>query len=319
MKKSENKYFIFDHPQKYNFRFILKYVFITIINFFYHLWLHVNAPKIVSKKYIVSVCAIFKDEAPYLQEWIEFCRTIGVDHFYLYNNNSVDDFMNILQPYIKDEIVTLIDWPQNQQQMQAYLNCIERFSGETNWIGFIDIDEFIVPIHDNNIKNYLYKFSKYPSVKLYWQVFGTSGYLTRDITSPVVADFTVCWRKHDEVGKCFYNTAFDFNPNVSQNKGFHHSFWGVHNGINIPPVNCFGAFSNRGIEKANTTDFPIQINHYFTKSLNEYVHKASKGDVYYKKNPHDFSYFYRHEMCSGEVDYHAYKYLVKVKQVLQRK
>lgn len=316
MQKSENKYFIFDRPKKYNFKFFLKYVCITILNFFYHVWVRIGSPKETSKTYTVSICAIFKNEGPYLFEWIEFCRTIGIDHFYLYNNNSTDDFLNVLQPYIESKVVTLIDWPQRQGQIAAYQDCIKNFSSETNWLGFIDIDEFIVPIHDNNIKTYLKKFSRYPSVKLYWQVFGTSGYVERNIKSSILSDFIVCWRKHDEVGKCFYNTAFKFKPNIPQNKGLHHSLWGTHNGINIPPVNCFGAFSNRGIEKATTSDFPIQVNHYFTKSFNEYIQKTSKGDVYYKKNPHTLAYFYRHEMYCGKVDYSAYKYLLKVKQVL---
>jgi hypothetical protein len=43
-------------------------------------------------KHYLSICAIFKDEAPYLQEWIEFHRLLGVEKFYLYNNNSRDNF-----------------------------------------------------------------------------------------------------------------------------------------------------------------------------------------------------------------------------------
>ncbi|KIC71464.1 hypothetical protein DB44_DM00010, partial [Candidatus Protochlamydia amoebophila] len=31
--------------------------------------------------YDLSVCAIFKNEAPYLKEWIEYHRLIGVKHF----------------------------------------------------------------------------------------------------------------------------------------------------------------------------------------------------------------------------------------------
>ncbi|WP_369598480.1 glycosyltransferase family 2 protein, partial [uncultured Muribaculum sp.] len=40
----------------------------------------------------VSLCLIFKDEEPYLKEWIDYHILIGVDHFYLYNNNSSDRF-----------------------------------------------------------------------------------------------------------------------------------------------------------------------------------------------------------------------------------
>ena len=38
------------------------------------------------KKYKLSICAIFKNEANYLKEWIEYHRMVGVEHFYLYNS-----------------------------------------------------------------------------------------------------------------------------------------------------------------------------------------------------------------------------------------
>lgn len=39
----------------------------------------------------LSIGAIFKDEAPYLAEWIEFHRLVGVEHFFLYDNLSTDE------------------------------------------------------------------------------------------------------------------------------------------------------------------------------------------------------------------------------------
>ena len=38
----------------------------------------------------IAVCAIFKDEAPYLLEWLAFHKMIGVDLFFLYDNDSSD-------------------------------------------------------------------------------------------------------------------------------------------------------------------------------------------------------------------------------------
>ena len=35
------------------------------------------------RQYKVSIGAIFKNEALYLKEWIEFHRIVGVEHFYL--------------------------------------------------------------------------------------------------------------------------------------------------------------------------------------------------------------------------------------------
>ncbi|GHN61569.1 hypothetical protein ME806_18650 [Lactobacillus delbrueckii] len=41
--------------------------------------------------------------------------------------------------------------------------------------------------------------------------------------------------------------------------------------------------------------------------------KKSKGDVFFKANPHDLEYFYNHEMRCTSTDYSIYKYLVKLK------
>jgi hypothetical protein len=54
---------------------------------------------------------MFKDEAPWLKEWISYHHNIlGVEHFYLYNNDSSDDYREVLRPWIDQHIVELIDW-----------------------------------------------------------------------------------------------------------------------------------------------------------------------------------------------------------------
>ena len=60
----------------------------------------------------LSVGAIFRDEADYLQEWIEFHRLVGVERFFLYDNGSVDDWRTVLAPYMRDGIVDVHDWPR---------------------------------------------------------------------------------------------------------------------------------------------------------------------------------------------------------------
>jgi hypothetical protein len=57
----------------------------------------------------VGIAAVFNDEAPYLKEWIDYHRLIGVKHFYLYNHSSTDDYQNVLKPYIDEELVDLIE------------------------------------------------------------------------------------------------------------------------------------------------------------------------------------------------------------------
>lgn len=315
----QNKYFINDIQSTSAIKYMAKRCFSLVESFYYKSYQYLYRISIKEKKYNVSICAIFKNEATYLKEWLEFNHLVGVEHFYLYNNNSEDDYEVVLKPYIKSGLVTLIDWPQNQRQMECYQTCIKDFSAETKWLGFIDIDEFIVPKSTDSIYEFLKPFeNKAGAVNLYWKLFGTSGRLDRDLSGLVCEDFTVCWPKYCDIGKCFYNTAFGFDFESKYAKGLHHKFWANYKGKNIPPVNVFNhiCVGNRNI--ADMSDFPIQINHYFTKSYKEYAMKRSKGDVYFKINPHDEEYFYEHEMKCTSTDYSAYKYLVKLKLRMEK-
>lgn len=316
----EDKYFIFDQPLKDSMRSRFKTVCWYIQSKLIKLKLANCSVEIKNKKYNVSVCAIFKNEAPYLREWLEFNHLVGVEHFYMYNNNSEDDFRTVLEPYIKAGLVTLVEWPHNQMQMESYKDCIKKYSSETKWLGFIDIDEFIVPKSTDNIYDFLNPFEKKSgSVNIYWRLFGTSGRIDRNLSDLVSEDFTVCWPKYCNIGKCFYNTAFGFDSNSKKNDCLHHWFWANYNGKDIPPVNIFNhiCVGNRNV--ADSADFPIQINHYFTKSYKEYALKRAKGDVYFKINPHDEAYFYEHEMKCTATDYSAYKYLIKLKLAMGKK
>ena len=314
----ENKYFILDEPVNHGPRYAIRCVRDAFAALLCKLRMSAISVKHDNKKYNVAICAIFKNEGPYLREWIEFNHIVGVEHFYMYNNNSEDDYLSILEPYIASGLVTLVDWPHNQKQMESYMDCIERFASETKWLGFIDIDEFIVPKSTDNIYDFLKPFEKNRgSVDIYWRLYGSSGLVDRDLDSLVVEDFTVCWPKYCDIGKCFYNTAFGFDPASPHTRQLHHRFWANWNGKDLPPVNLFDKVCVGSRNVATQADFPIQINHYFTKSLKEYAMKRSKGDVYFSVNPHDEEYFYEHEMKCTAADYSAYKYLIKLKTALK--
>jgi hypothetical protein len=134
--------------------------------------------------FYLSACAIFQDEAPYLKKWIEFHRLMGVEHFYLYNNNSHDHFIEVLEPYVQAGIVEITDWPSSEDgdwtpyQKQAYNHCVHRCTGKTRWLAVLDIDEFMFPVEASNLKAFLQPYDSDKSiggVMLFWQIYGTSG------------------------------------------------------------------------------------------------------------------------------------------------
>ena len=147
---------------------------------------------------------------------------------------------------------------------------------------------------------------------LYWKVFGTSGQLKSE-PGLVAERFILAWKEYSNWGKCFYNTAFEFNEKSIHADGLHHSFWASYKGKDVPPVNIFGelVLENKNLKPCR--DQSVQINHYFTKSYEEYMQKKKKGDVYFAQNPHDEEYFWLHEKYCMYPDYSAYKYMIELK------
>ena len=151
--------------------------------------------------YFISVCAIFQNEAPYLREWIEYHRIIGVEHFYLFNNESVDDYMQVLNPYIAKGIVELWDWPRKPNeahhvgaQIAAYNHCIALTADISDWLALIDLDEFILPISTKDLTTFLSQYDNEPNVggiKINWQVFGTSHLATLPTDKPMIESLTL--------------------------------------------------------------------------------------------------------------------------------
>lgn len=272
-------------------------------------------------KYKVAVCAIFKDEGIYLREWLEYHLLAGVNHFYLYNNFSTDNYKEILASYIDDGIVTLTEFPVKQGQILAYKDCIEKYRNETEWLGFIDIDEFIVPLVHDTIYDFLKNFKKFPSVMLSWKTFGTAGKIDRDNNNLVTEDFIICQPDY-YMGKSFYNTKYSYNPNSKYNGiSMHHFFYGSILGIDIPPVNANKKFyfttNKEKLDKS--VNLPIQLNHYYCKSFNEYSMKVNRGDVLHKMSNYGLERLIDIDKKCTCTDVTAYKYLFRLKNQLKNK
>ena len=94
----------------------------------------------------LSATTVFKNEAPYLEEWLAFCVLEGVEHFLLYDNGSTDNAREVLKPWIDVGIVELLDWPlhwKSGAQTKAFIDALDRLRGRARWTAFIDVDEFL--------------------------------------------------------------------------------------------------------------------------------------------------------------------------------
>src|SRR5437016_5538307 len=104
------------------------------------------------KRAYLSLCALYRDQAPYLREWIEFHRLVGVERFYLYDNFSADGHRAVLAPYVEDGTVVLTDWPhpykdeeagEARGDAKAFNHCLEEHGENSRWFALLDVDDFL--------------------------------------------------------------------------------------------------------------------------------------------------------------------------------
>jgi len=136
-----------------------------------------------SYQYDLSICTIFRDEAPYLKEWIEYHRLLGVQHFYLCNHVSQDNYLEVLDPYIKKGIVELTESSIGNVdfyhfcfgvQIGWFNHCISKAKDESKWIAFIDSDEFLNLVQGNSLVEFLKDYEEFGALGVNWLMFGTS-------------------------------------------------------------------------------------------------------------------------------------------------
>lgn len=133
-------------------------------------------------KHYLSVATIIKDESKYLDEWLNFHLLQGIQHFYLYDNNSTDNTKAVLEKYQKvknkrKSIITLIDWPEEPGQPTAMTHALKNCDSE--WVAFIDADEFLHATRGTFVEH-LYRLDRgydCSAIAVHWLNFGTNGHI----------------------------------------------------------------------------------------------------------------------------------------------
>ena len=142
----------------------------------------------------LSVVAIVKDEARYLKEWLDYHLAAGVEHFYLYDNDSKDETREVLKPYIEARQVDAFLVPGEVMQMPAYNDAVRKFKFTTRYMAFLDVDEFIFPKTGQSIveivDDILSKDERAAGLAINWQIFGSNGQETADYSKGVLERFT---------------------------------------------------------------------------------------------------------------------------------
>ncbi len=257
----------------------------------------------------LSFVAIAKNEGPYIKEWIEFHKLVGVTKFYIYDNESTDNLKEILQDYIDSGEVVYKYYPGQGKQLVAYQEAINDYKNKTKYMGFIDLDEFVIPVENESltdaIEDIMKKDNKIAGVGINWMIYGSSGLIdkpeglvTENYKYRAVNGFgannhikTICNPR--KVIKPLEPHSFKYEPEYYC--------------VNEDSKKIFGPF-NPGCSYKK-----LRINHYFSKSQNEYIKKKDRGLADHTDNlKRTMNDFYAHDK-NDVYDYIMEKYMQKLK------
>ena len=235
----------------------------------------------------LAICTIVKNEGAYFEEWIEWHKNRGVEKFYIYDNESSDNTKEILTPYIESGLVEYTFFPGKKQQLLAYDDCLEKHRLDARWIAFIDLDEFIVPIKDSTIPEFLKRFETFPAVEVNWLIYGSGGAKTKKIGG-VMERF-----KHHAAPNHIENRYVKTIVNPRRV----YVFISCHKVATLSgrTVDSHGKPIKKNYKHREPLLNLIRINHYAVKSYEEFMEKRARGRAI-SLNQRGLDYFNRRDL-----------------------
>lgn len=231
----------------------------------------------------LAAVVIVKDEGAYIEEWLEFQRLMGCGHVYVYDNGSRDGTLEILGRYEREGFVTLTVWPRFDRdtgpQIYAYAHALCAYGSRWRWMTFLDADEFLYPTTADSLTDALREYEDVPAIAVPWRMFGFSGHETRP-AGTVIENFVMRAPfppppDAEELlkVKCIVDPAC-----VSRVVGVHmfDLRTGARSAFNERRERVdYKSYKDRDL----IADDVFRLNHYFTRSKDDFRRKVEKGSA----------------------------------------
>ena len=239
----------------------------------------IRNPKNSQKDIKVCVCTLAKLENKYIREFVQHYKNYGVDKIFLYDNNDIygEKFEEVINDYIKEGFVEIMNWRGKKFAMLKIMNdCYHKNYKYYDWLLFYEIDEYIHLYNFQNIKLFLNqaKFKKCQEIFLNLVCHTDNNYLYyRD--EPLAKRFPYTVPETKPAGK-----RLEIKSIIKGNIR-HVNIDSNHLGDTLlKACNSFGIHEKiKGIFKYNGDQKFYYIDHYYSKSTEEFITKISKGDA----------------------------------------
>lgn len=237
-------------------------------------------------RYYCSACLIIRDDNEYLPEWLEWHIGQGIECFYIYDHGSkvpVRETVKSLPQEIKSRL-KIHDFGGRHEfaQHEAYNDCLKKYGGESRWIAFIDSDEMIRVKTGQTLQAFLREYEDYAGLFIKWIVYGANGQKNKsDAPCRVRFSKESPSKASENVGKVIVQPAF-------MRKMLTHNGY-TKEGFCVVDEHKREVGAAQVYQENGTSDL-ICLDHYYTKSYEEWLNKIKRGscDPYYSRKYAEF-------------------------------
>lgn len=258
----------------------------------------------------LTLVAIAKDETRNLREWLVYHTLLGVESFIIYDNESSVPIRETLAPFLRDGFLTVVEIPGQNMQIQAYNHALSEFGNTTRWMGFIDLDEYIVPQTTDDLRHLLTDYEAHAGLAVNWVMYGSGGHVKRP-HGLMIENYTrrlpLDYRENHHI-KSIVKPACTLRALSPHSFAYREGCCAV----NPDHMPVSSPFSPVCADK-------IRINHYFFRSQEEFEEKIKRGraDTNAPELRRGIEIFNNQLNAAHDEDLSALKYLDKLKTMLK--
>jgi hypothetical protein len=272
---------------------------------------------------IISICTLAKNENKYLREWVEHHLSLGFNVIYIYDNNGLDGekVSDVVSDY--PEVVVIEKYRgvrEKNLQERIYTEFWHEYRKDSDWVAFIDVDEFIMLEDRDTIQDFLSqdKFSAADVVRLRWKVYGDNG-----LFDVVDGDYrciprfkvynNVSGLYENRLAKSIFRTVIDIRDNAIEAHGCYKATY-----LNVVGPDGEPCLNDKVICTDEKEPYRCAwVNHYMTKTIGEYARqKMFRGDINGSDSRYSYGLFWRiNTFTKAKLDY-ANKVIEEMKRII---
>ncbi len=117
------------------------------------------------------ISTMVRDDNAYLDEWVQYHLSIGFEHIVMFDHKSIVPVVNNWGDKVTlkriDQDLPFAEYV-HKQVFREY---------KAQWILCMDVDEFVVLLQHNHIKELLVNYENYGGLGIPWSMYGSSGHI----------------------------------------------------------------------------------------------------------------------------------------------